>query len=230
MFPLLSTRTTRLKAGGGADSPSDKATRPGPTFILVIPHTPPALPRTHRLGFRPLSLCVGAEGRGQPVRPAGVLICGTVLISTGVQRRKQRYLPPPPPPSLFLLFRSPSLRLSRLLPSRCLRRQICEGCLCQLSFHGRLPAPLHILRLLSFPRLFPDFIFPSTFRCAWVNKLCLQPVSVVQPRLRAGGFFFNARSFCLWRTYGTLAQLQQGREQGRERLGGPSVRRTAPAL
>lgn len=186
-------------------------TRPADLASPLIPLHPSqstALPRSLQLLSLSVPVC-WRQRQGQPARPAGVLVCGIVLISTGVWRRRQRYLPPPPPsfkPPMFLLFRSPSLHLLRLLPSRCLRRQICEGCRCQLSFHGRLPTPLHIFRLLSFPRLFPALVFSSTFSCSSVNKLCLKPVSVFQPCLRAGAFF-NARHFCLWHTYGTLAQL-----------------------
>lgn len=101
--PPLSARGTRLQAGGGADSPSDKATRPCLTFhpfsSLILPR--PFLIHTHILSFSPpsLSLCVGTEDRGQAARQAGGLVCGTVLISTGIWRRKPRYLPPQPPSS-----------------------------------------------------------------------------------------------------------------------------------
>lgn len=105
-------------------------------------------------------LCLGLK-LGQPVRTTGGLVCGIGLISTGVWRQMLRYLLPPPPslaPSSSLHL---SWCLSRLLPSCSLRRQVCEGCRCQLSFHGRLPTSLHIFCPLSFPCLFPSLIlFP----------------------------------------------------------------------
>lgn len=70
------------------------------THIHIYTFTPHSLP-----------LCVGTEDWGQAARQAGGLVCGTVLISTGVWRLKSRYLPPQPPFS-----KSPHLSPSSSLP------------------------------------------------------------------------------------------------------------------
>lgn len=112
--PPLHARRTGLKAGGGADSPSDKATRPLLTFQPISSLTVAQPFLSHNNTPFTLSLLVGVQGRVQPVRPAGGLVCGTVLISTAVWRRKPRYLlPPPPPSSLPLPISSLSLGVSR---------------------------------------------------------------------------------------------------------------------
>lgn len=72
--PFLSARGTRLQAGGGADSPSDKATRPRLTFhpfsFFILPHSY----FTHTLTYThfPCTLCpsvsalkTGARLRGR---------------------------------------------------------------------------------------------------------------------------------------------------------------------
>lgn len=81
--------------------------------------------------FDTLFLCVHTKRQGQAARESGVLVCGTELISTGIWRRKPRYLNPQTPSSLSF-FLSPSL-LWRLPPSCRLHHQVCEGCRCQLS-------------------------------------------------------------------------------------------------
>lgn len=190
--PFLYARWTRLKAGGGADSPSDKATRPHLTFQPISSLTLPQPFLSHNNTDFTLSLLVGVQGRGQPVRPAGGLVCGTVLISTAVWRQKPRYLPPPP-----LLHTSPiptssltfSGRLSRLLPSCRVHRQVCEGCRCQLSFHGWVPTSLRVYSLLPFLCLFPSLLpfFLTTFHFISINELfILRPYFVFQPHLGEG--------------------------------------------
>lgn len=127
--PPTPTGEARLQAGRGSVSPSDKATRPRLTFhpSLSPGLSPPTCAWLFAHSPHSLFLCFGTEGRGQAGRQAGGLVCGTVLISTGIWRRKSRYLQSPSSKPL-------PLRLLRLLPSCRLRRQVCEGCRCQLSF------------------------------------------------------------------------------------------------
>lgn len=127
-----------------AGVPTHLQTRPPDLASPLIPFHPSRSPSlsphtyTQLYTYSPHSLfpCVGTEGRGQAARQAGGLVCGTVLISTGIWRRKPRYLQAPsskPLISLPLPLPLP-VCLWRLLPSCRLRRQVCEGCRCQLSF------------------------------------------------------------------------------------------------
>ena len=211
---LLSARATRLHAGGRADSPSDKATRPRLTFhpfssLLLprpfLPHTQThTLTLTHTSSPGSLSLCVGAEDRGQAAWQVGGLVCGTVLISTGIWRRKPRYLPAQPfsskPPSSRSFFLFPSLYVSGgcFHHAACVARfvkDVAASCL----FHGRLPTSPHIFRPLSFPRLFPSLslsLFPPTFPGLSVNELCVLSLflfsSLVSGRTCVGFFLGGA--------------------------------------
>lgn len=126
-----------------AGVPTHLQTRPPDLASPLIPFHPSRSPSlsphtyTQLCTYSPHSLfpCVGTEGRGQAARQAGGLVCGTVLISTGIWRRKPRYLQAPSSkPLISLLPLSLSVCLWRLLPSCHLRRQVCEGCRCQLSF------------------------------------------------------------------------------------------------
>ena len=189
---LLSARATRLHAGGRADSPSDKATRPRLTFhpfssLLLprpfLPHTQThTLTLTHTSSPGSLSLCVGAEDRGQAAWQAGGLVCGTVLISTGIWRRKPRYLPAQPfsskPPSSRSFFLFPSLYVSGgcFHHAACVARfvkDVAASCL----FHGRLPTSPHIFRPLSFPRLFPSLSLFLSFPPPSLVYLLMNSVS-----------------------------------------------------
>lgn len=226
---LLSARGSSLHAGGRADSPSDKATRPCLTFhpfsSLILPR--PFLPRTQTRTLSPcsLSLCVRTEDRGQAAWQAGGLVCGIVLISTGIWRRKLRYLPAQPlsskPPLISLLLPlSLSLCLWRLLPSCRLRRQVCEGCRCQLSFSwttANLSPYLPSVVISSFIPISLS-LFPPTSPGLSVNELCVLSLflfsSLVSGRTcvfflgREGG---GMRTGCYGALIGTLAQRYQGR-------------------
>lgn len=122
-----------------------------------------SLPRTHS----PAALCpsasaprTGARLRGR----RGGLVCGTVLISPRIWRRKPRYLPPQPPSPPAPpkpAHPAPSLHVSGgcFHHAACVARfvkDVAASCL----FHGRLPTSPHIFRPLSFPRLFPSLALP----------------------------------------------------------------------
>lgn len=213
---------THLQTG-----PSNLASPSNPSSSLTLPQL--FLEHTNMtLTLRP-PLHVGAKGSGQPVRPMGGLVCGTVLISTGVWRRKPHYLPPPHSfpsrtPPLFLLFRSPlsaSLEVA-FHHSACVARfvkDVAASCLfmdgCQpLSPYSSIYCHFLIYFQLNF------FFSLSTFRCTSVNKLCLfEPFLVFQPCPRTWtSFYFLKFLFpdCHLRcTQGMLAQPWQGRaEQG----------------
>lgn len=209
---FLSARGTRLQSGGGSDSPSDKATKPCLTFhpfssLIFLTHT-----CIYTFSLHSVSLCVGTESPGQAARQAGGLVCGTMLISTGIWRRKPRYLPPQPPPSppSLSFFRSPSLRVSGgcFHHAACVARfvkDVAASCL----FHGRLPTSSHIFRPLSFTRLFPAL---SLFFCPPpAVYLLMNSVSRARfcfPALSQGEFFFSG---CYGALIGTSAQRYQGR-------------------
>lgn len=114
--PLLSA-----KGIGLTGEPTHLQTRPpdliSPFILFHASHSP----NPSSLSPHALSLCVSPEDRGQAARQAGGLVCGTVLISTGVLRQKATLTTTtnPPPPNLlisFLLPVSASLEVGSITP------------------------------------------------------------------------------------------------------------------
>lgn len=200
------------KGIGLAGEPTHLQTRPPDLvspFILFHASRSPN-PSSHTFTFSPhaLSLCVSTEDRGQAAKQAGGLVCGTVLISTGVLRRKATLStttnPLPQTSSSLSLFLSP--RLWRLVPSSRLHRQVCEGCRCQLSFSWTaanlspyrpcvvislfipislfFPPPAVYLLMNSVSRA--RFCFPALFRGEYVFLFFRRGQVVMDPHWHSG--------------------------------------------
>ena len=99
-----------------------------------------------------------------------------MLISTGVWRPKPRYLPSQPPSSKPLISLLLPLSLSpclwRLPPSYRLRRQVCEGCRCQLSFSWTTANLSLYLPSVVISSFIPIALFFPTPCHLSVNELC----------------------------------------------------------
>lgn len=136
-----------------AGGPVHLQTRPPDRTLPFTPHSPSVFLHTlHPYCTHSPFLCASTGSQGQAVRKAGGLVCGAVLISTGIWRRKARYLTPQTPhPSLSSL--PPCISGGCFHHTTCIARflkDVPASCL----FHGRLPASSHIFQPLSVPHLF----------------------------------------------------------------------------
>lgn len=126
--PLCSPDVPGCSRAGG---PIHLQTRPPDLTLPFIPHAPSVfLHALNPYSTHSLFLCACTRSQGQAVRKAGGLVCGTVLISTGIWRRKARYLTPQTPHP------SPS-SLPLCISGGCFHHTTCIarfGCPCQLSF------------------------------------------------------------------------------------------------
>lgn len=108
----------------------------------LIPFCPLYCPGFSSHTLNTLFFCVGAKRQDQAAREAGGLVCGTELISTGIWRRKPRYLTPPNPPS-------PPSSCLPLYSGGCLHHAACitrfvKDVAASCRFHGRLPTSPHV--------------------------------------------------------------------------------------
>lgn len=195
------------------------------TFHLVsslsLPLSPSSRTHSRLYTYHPHSLSLSADtgDRGQAVWQAGGLVCGTLLISTGIWRRKQHYLTPQPTPHPPYFSPPSSLPPSRYASRGCFHhaarvarfvKDVAASCL----FHGRLPTYPCVFRPLSFPRLFPVLspFSPTSLSLSFNEPRVSSPFlfsALVSGKICLG--LFLGRTGYYGALIGTLAQWYQGR-------------------